>query len=57
METDEAEFSRRRLKLESFFQAVESGAEIRLVDYKTGDVTVVPEVVTEQTRRKARGSN
>ena len=57
METDEGEFSRRRLKLESFFQAVENGAAINLVDHRTGEVAAVPEVVTEQTRREARRSN
>jgi hypothetical protein len=57
VETDEGEFSRRRLKLESFFQAVENGAAINLVDHRTGEVAAVPEVVTEQTRREARRSN
>jgi hypothetical protein len=57
VETDEGEFSRRQLKLESFFQAVESGAAINLVDHKTGKVAALPEVVTEQTRREARRSN
>jgi hypothetical protein len=56
VETDEGEFSRRRLKLESFFQAVENGAAINLVDHRTGEVAAVPEV-TEQTRREARRSN
>jgi hypothetical protein len=57
VQAHEGQFSRRRLKLESFFQAVKSGAAIRLVDHKTGDATAVPEVVTEQTRREARRSN
>jgi len=57
MQTDEDPFSERDLDLEAFFRDVKAGAEIKLTDADTGEVTIVPEVINEDTSRNANHTN